>query len=410
MAGRKGKLIVFDVGEDTRVPFLRGILTRSLQDAGLTFDEAYAVATDVRVGLEEEGEVTSLTLRRKVCSHLEKIGLGDVASQYRTPRNERVSVYVRGRDGTVVPFSKTVLVQSLEVCAAPNETLYGVAAAVERQMLASGKQEVSTHSLMEATYALLLEAVGENVSRRYLRWQEFTDTDRPLILLVGGVTGTGKSTISSLAAHRLGIVRSQSTDMLREVMRRMIPRRLIPSLHESSFLAHRALPRWGQSDGTPVEPHMVDGYLTQAGEVGVGIEGVFRRAVEEQVSLIIEGVHLHPQMQRALAETTEAVVVPVLLATIKKKGLQRQLVGRGLAVKSRRAERYLENFEDIWQLQTFLLSEADQHDVPIVTEREPDEMVRRIMRVIADHLELEFAGDPAVIFSRPKNQSAEDPA
>ena len=34
--------------EQTRVPFLRGILTRSLQNAGLTFEQSYQVASVVR--------------------------------------------------------------------------------------------------------------------------------------------------------------------------------------------------------------------------------------------------------------------------------------------------------------------------------------------------------------------------
>ena len=100
-----------------------------------------------------------------------------------------------------------------------------------------------------------------------------------------------------------------------------------------------------------------------------------------------------------MAASTDAIVVPLTLATMKKKALHRQLQGRGVAIPSRRAERYLDSFDDIWELQTFLLSEADEYDIPIITEREPDEMVRRIMRVIADRLKTDFEGDPRVVFA-----------
>ena len=400
MAAKKGKLVVVDRLEDNRVPFLRGILTRSLQDAGLSFEEAYPIASQIRSQLSDEGEITTTALRKVVCRQLRDSGYPEVATQYETPRNERVSVWVKDREDGRAPFSKGILVQSLEVCAEDRETLYGVAAAVERALLSEGVIEITTTELLERTFAALLDASSQKVARRYLRWQEFTDTDRPLILLVGGVTGTGKSTISSLVAHRLGIIRTQSTDMLREVMRRMIPERLIPSLHESSFRAYRSLPRWGGAEGAEVAPQMVDGFLMQAAEVGVGIEGVFRRAVRERVSLVIEGVHLHPRMQRTMASGKDAVVVPVLLATTRKKVLQKNLKGRGVQVPSRRAERYLEGFEQIWELQNFLLSEADDHDVPIITETDPDEMVRRIMRVIADRLKGEYSGDPALVLPR----------
>ena len=48
------KLLVEDPGEHTQVPFLRGILTRSLQDSGLPFDEAYNLASEVRRELDDE--------------------------------------------------------------------------------------------------------------------------------------------------------------------------------------------------------------------------------------------------------------------------------------------------------------------------------------------------------------------
>lgn len=367
------------------------------------FEEAYPLASDLRARLQEEGEITTTELRAAMVELLEERGFHEIAEHYEKPRNERVSVYVRDREDGLLPFSKGRLVQSLEVCAEERESLYTVAAAVERHLLAEGISDIGTLELTALTFRFLEESHGLKVAKRYLRWQEFTDTDRPLVLLVGGVTGTGKSTIASLVAHRLGIIRTQSTDMLREVMRGMIPKRLLPPLHESSFTAYRALPRW-DSEGKRHAPQMVDGFLIQAEEVAVGIEGVFRRALRERVSLVIEGVHMHPRLQRSLMTAGNAVVVPLILATTKKKALHRHLRGRGLETPSRRAERYLDNFEQIWELQTFLLSEADEYDIPIITERDPDEMVRRVIRVIADRLKQDYAGDPAELFAELPDQ------
>ena len=41
------KILVEDQEEQARVPFLRGILIRSLQDAGMPFEEAFRIATEV---------------------------------------------------------------------------------------------------------------------------------------------------------------------------------------------------------------------------------------------------------------------------------------------------------------------------------------------------------------------------
>ena len=64
------KLLVEDPGEDTQVPFLRGILTRSLQDSGLPFEEAYNVASDIRRELDDETLITTDELRDRVLKTL----------------------------------------------------------------------------------------------------------------------------------------------------------------------------------------------------------------------------------------------------------------------------------------------------------------------------------------------------
>ena len=53
------KTIVVNEKDQTRVPFLRGILVRSLLDAGLEFDEAMGLASRLRDELSELGEVSS---------------------------------------------------------------------------------------------------------------------------------------------------------------------------------------------------------------------------------------------------------------------------------------------------------------------------------------------------------------
>ena len=45
--------------------------------------------------------------------------------------------------------------------------------------------------------------------------------------------------------------------------------------------------------------------------------------------VITEGVHVSPSIQHRLSKSDTAVVVPFLLASLKRKRLRRQLVGRG---------------------------------------------------------------------------------
>jgi 2-phosphoglycerate kinase len=178
--------------------------------------------------------------------------------------------------------------------------------------------------------------------------------------------------------------------MLREVMRLMIPERLIPSLHTSSYLAWETLPEVnGHGDN---EPRFVSGYLTQSEHVAVGIEGVLHRADREQVSMIIEGVHVHPALQSQLQKDSGTLVVPLLVAVLKEKQLKKRLKGRGLQIESRRSARYLEHFDSIWRLQSFLLSEADRFDIPIIVNEDIESAVTSIMTTIVDQLSTVFSG------------------
>lgn len=389
---------VIDQTENTRVPFLRGILTRSLQEAGLPFAEAYDIANQVRKKLNSDAEISTQELTDLVAELLSEKNYTDVHEQYTKSPQDQMPIRVLDRDGQPHPFSKGHLSQSLEICALPSEECYTITSLLERQLINTGTTELTSTELARITHQFLLEHEPPEMAQRYLTWVEFSRSGRPLILLVGGTTGSGKSTMSSEVAHRLNIVRTQSTDMLREVMRLMVPQRLLPALHVSSFNAWQTLP---SRDDNPVsfDTHFIDGYLTQARKVAVGIEGVLQRAEREKVSLILEGVHVFPGLQEQWMHQTDAVMVPFILAVLKRKQLRNQLKGRGQQVSSRRSERYLENFEEIWELQSFLLSEADRHQIPIIPNVERQESIRLIMETISEYLAREYTGTPERVFA-----------
>ncbi|MGB5426506.1 MAG: 2-phosphoglycerate kinase, partial [Gammaproteobacteria bacterium] len=64
------KILVEDREDNTRVPFLRGILIRSLQDAGTPFDAAYELATAIRHELGDSSVISTDELRRRVLQRL----------------------------------------------------------------------------------------------------------------------------------------------------------------------------------------------------------------------------------------------------------------------------------------------------------------------------------------------------
>lgn len=390
------KTLVVNKFENTRVPFLRGILIRSLQDAGVGFDDAYELASKVRDDINESAEITSDELRDIVTADLEKHHHPDIVQRYQSPPVVLETIFVR--DGKQqAPFSRGQHRQSVESSGFSSTEAALVTAKVYESLLTHGIRELSNTQLAHLTYQYLEDDYGAESAHRYVVWNEFMQSGRPMLLLIGGTIGCGKSTIAAEISHRLEIVRTQSTDMLREVMRMMMPETLLPVLHTSSFKAWQVLPF--VDDETPRDLLITEGYQSQAELLAGPCEAVLNRALGERVSMILEGVHVRPTLLERIPKDTDAIVIHAMLAVLKPGKLRRRLKGRGAHAAQRRAERYLKHFEEIWQLQSFLLSEADQHEIPIIpNDQKKKNASQQLMGIIGQELSRHFPGKLAKVF------------
>ena len=94
-----------------------------------------------------------------------------------------------------------------------------------------------------------------------------------------------------------------------------------------------------------------------------------------------------------------AVIVPIMLGVLKRKQLQRRIKGRSTDVPQRRANRYLKYFDNIWKLQSYLMSEADTAQVPIITNENREEVFREIMLTTITKLAEDFDKTPEQVFA-----------
>ncbi len=84
---------------------------------------------------------------------------------------------------------------------------------------------------------MVLEQAGSHFARHLEAWHKLAQGKKTLIILIGGASGVGKSTAATLLAARLNITRTQSTDMLREVLRT-----LRSSAEAPSFTTQASMP------------------------------------------------------------------------------------------------------------------------------------------------------------------------
>ena len=69
-----------------------------------------------------------------------------------------------------------------------------------------------------------------------------------------------------------------------------------------------------------------------------------------------------------------------------------------MEVPQRRAERYLDSLESIWSLQSYLLSEADRCEVPIITTDDKETAIRQIIQQVNAELTKYFTSSAAQVF------------
>ena len=370
-------------GKDGSVhPFLRGILTRSLQATGLSFDEAYAVADEVRDTLASKGTVTSKLLRTVAVQCLESSFGQERVEAYRMVLERRGRIRFRRRDNELDWFSRRLHQKRLERCGLPIDTSSELAQAVYQEFVSNKIYEVRSDEIERVTLNLLRKELGEEFAERYRAWSLFDRGDGILVLLCGGAPGVGKSTLAAEIATRLDIVRTQSTDMLREIMREMVPAALVPELHGSSFEVNLSVDANGADDKG--EGNLFQGFRRQAELVQLASRAVLARAQRESVSVLVEGVHIWPGLLKSQVTLgRDDVMVELILTVADQKQLVRRFRQRGREAPGRRGKRYLDNIETIWAQQSMLTQEAKNQGIPVIHNQEQESATVEIMGLVS---------------------------
>ncbi len=375
------KITVLKGGEDSRSPFLRGIMVQSLVNAGLTFSEAYELAQNIRNELQDVQEITSTRLRERVADLLEARYGREVRHAYASKPQQEPGIIVHTPTRST-PFSAGILAHSLEACGISQEVAQQGARKVQARLQQTGHREIDHKALRRVIYRCLHEHCSPEMAERYLSWRRFENSGDALIILVGGTTGSGKSTVSAELAYRMNISRSQSTDMMREIIRAYLSPQMLPTLGYSSFEAWRGLPGSIEGQRLEIENLVIAGFLSQFAAMKLALEATINRAIKERHHLIVEGVHVVPTELNLDIRNANAIVVPLKLATMKKSLLRKQLKRRDRESGNLSKSRYLEKLDDIWELQSWLLSEADKAGIPIIQNWYIEDTVREALEYV----------------------------
>lgn len=256
---------------------------------------------------------------------------------------------------------------------------YEVAKKIEDHLVLSKKRSVSVNELRRVTRQILQNSFGEAYAQKFRHWENLAKLDKPLIILMGGTTGVGKSTVAGEIAHRLGITRFISTDAIREVMRAIFSQDLMPALYKSSFDAWKELRVPLDDNGDAV----VVGFGEQTAAVSVGVRAMIERSIKESTNQIIEGVHLVPGFIDFSGFKNDAVIVHMVI-TVADVDLHRShFYIRELETEGFRPfERYRANFDSIRKIGEFIEERAKEHQIPVVDSENLDATVSIVLEEV----------------------------
>jgi 2-phosphoglycerate kinase len=285
--------------------------------------------------------------------------------------------------GPEAPYSKGLMARALTAIGVAEESAYELARRTESDLAKRGEVSVDLDRLRELAVDLLGDERGSRAVRQLRRFRDLQELDLPVILLVGGGTGTGKSTVATEVAYRLGITRVTSTDFVRQTMRAFFAKEFMPSIHYSSFEAGLGLSKAEEEESGDAA---LLGFLDQTRNVLTGVEAALQRALDEGWSMVLEGVHLVPGM--ITTELRGALVVHCVLA-IHDEEIHRThfWIRDATSDGVRPVDRYIGGLPEIRMIQEYVLERAARADVPVIENESQNDAVSAVMNLVLEQAE-----------------------
>ena len=369
--------------DNSKHPFMRGMLAHKLIQRGLSFDQAYQIAEDAKSFFHEQSEVTSESLMKSVDELIvSRYGESILKGLNRDLFHSGKQIIVFRRKA-IAPFSKGLLTQSITAAGLKPEEAFRIAFDLESKLIKNNTFKISKNNLFEEVFKIIKKKYNSHTASLYKLASRIDELDRPLIIYLGGASGTGKSVLSTFLAGRLGINKIIGTDTIREIMRLVFNRELLPSLHNSSSKAGIEMPKTlDKSD------RLISGFCIQAQQVSVGVKAVVDRAIKERTSMIIEGIHLLPNMENAIKSGSRlAYHIPITLSLMNEKQHKNRFLEREKGNRFRKKEAYLRSFENIRIIHEYFNFQSIENKIEIVDNEDFDQATNTLMQLILNTLQ-----------------------
>ena len=301
--------------------------------------------------------------------------------------NEHGMIVISDSKKGGLPFSKGILANSIAITGLDIIVAHKISMDIQEYLFETKATFISLDELRTLVFRFIKDEISLEYAEKYLLWQSVGKLKKPLIILLGGSTGAGKSTVATMISNRLNISRVVSTDAIREIMRTSISDKLIRPLQGSSYNAYKYL----SLVPTGVDP-VILGFREQVMAVNVGIEAIISRSVEEKIDTIVEGAHIVPGFFK-IKEFYNKAIIENYIIIVKDEDIHREhFIKRTYETQgSRPMEKYLKHLKNIRQIQEYIVDLAEKNNVKILDNNNLDNTINTVMDLMFQRVKKEFS-------------------
>ncbi|TDH66111.1 hypothetical protein CCR75_008607 [Bremia lactucae] len=222
--------------------------------------------------------------------------------------------------------------------------------------------------------------------------KEITQRRQSFAVLLGGTSGTGKSTLASLLAARLRLTTVLPTDSVRHVLRSFTSKEENPCAFVSTYQAGDALTpamiaamQGDRKDLSAARLHqkmVLKGYKMQSTLVLEKLDRVLTMFEARKQSLVVEGVHLNTNDLLTLVKKHPTCVPFVIYISNENKHRERFAVRARHMTIDPQENKYIKHFGNIRIIQRHLCKHADRYLIPKIDNTNVDRSIATIQSTL----------------------------
>lgn len=285
------------------------------------------------------------------------------------------NVFIQGR--TKHLLSRGILAKKLTLLGFSQTEGYEFLIDVYDDIINLNQEIVPEEKINDIISSHLASSYNKTLAEQYLKIEEWRGLRKPIWILIAGAIGTGKSTLSRRIAGELGIQHVIGTDVVRDILRKILSEEVVPELHSTSYCAFQSL--------KPIYSSRFDevilGFDYHSKYVNLGVDAVLSRAEKENVSIVIEGEHLLPAFFDEMILSKPNVLY--ITISVPDPAFHRENLS---SQYTKEKEELLANFDNIRKIHEHLVNETQIRNLPLVETIKGESTTSKVRKLVVDKI------------------------